>query len=127
MEDISEKLSQLLNSPDGMEKIKAAANQILGNSVSYENEKKSKESPSFTDINSELKNTNNISETEKIIKIINLIKSGRNDSRINLLSALKPHLSTERSSRVDKAISMLKIASVLPILKEEGLLDDFFI
>lgn len=118
MEDISQKISDLLNSPDGMEKIKNAAQTLLGNQTN--NTQTETDQSGFSLPQDLLQNAGNIGG---IMKVINLFKNKKEDSRIDLLLALKPHLSTQRAARVDKAVSLLKIAAVVPILREEGLLE----
>lgn len=125
MDDISSRISELLNSPDGMDRIKAAAESILGNSAQM---------PEITENKTE-NNTNNhqfsipeglldnLGNMQGIMRIMNLLQNKKQDKRAGLLLALKPHLSEERAKRVDKAVSLLKIADLLPILKEEGLFD----
>ena len=58
-----------------------------------------------------------------IMRVVSLLKNQGNDNRSGLLMALKPHLSTERQSRVDKAVKILKLVSLMPILREQGLLN----
>lgn len=45
----------------------------------------------------------------------------KNDKNTGLLLALKPHFSEKRCKRVDQAISMMRIFSMLPMLKESGI------
>ena len=122
MEDINQKISALLGSPDGMEKIKQAAASILGND-NIDN-KKSDESEDvkggFSLPQDLLQNAQNM---QGIMRIVNLFQNKKEDNRVSLLLALKPHLSAERAARVDKAVSLLKVASLLPVLREEGLLE----
>ena len=129
MEDIADKLSALLNSPDGMDRIKAAAQSILGGSdgdTASGGGKSSDNAPAASGLANFslpaglMENAGNI---EGILRIMNLLQSRQEDSRVQLLLALKPHLSKERARRVDQAISLLRVASLLPVLKEEGLLD----
>ena len=122
MEDLSQKISQLLNSPDGMDKIRQAAASILGNEPKCEekDQKSSDQSGGFSLPDSLLQNAQNM---QGIMRIINLFQNRKDDNRIGLLLALKPHLSSERAARVDKAVSLLKVASLLPVLREEGLLE----
>lgn len=47
----------------------------------------------------------------------------QNDSSTELLMALRPHLGEEKQSRLDKAVKLLRIASVVGVAKESGLLD----
>lgn len=44
-----------------------------------------------------------------------------NDKNAQLLKALKPHFSEKRSKKVDQAISMMRLMSMLPMLKESGI------
>lgn len=46
------------------------------------------------------------------------------DKETELLLALKPYLSEERSKRVDRAVKLLKLYTIAMSLKEKGLLSD---
>ncbi len=127
--DITSKISELLNDPNGMDKIKAAADMLLQGSpdLSHSSEEaRQNESENNLDINQFsipdglLDNIGNIGG---IMKIMSLLQSNEADKRTSLLLALKPHLTSERAKRVDKAVSILKIATIVPVLKQEGLLD----
>lgn len=48
----------------------------------------------------------------------------RPDKNIDLLRALKPHFSPDRGARVDNAIRLLQLFSLLPLLRESGILGD---
>ncbi len=64
----------------------------------------------------------------RLIPLISAISSAKTDDRAaNLLLALKPLLSKERTVKVDHAISIMRIMALLPILKEHGFnLSDLF-
>ena len=62
------------------------------------------------------------SELQAIISIISQLKSSSDDSRVQLINALKPHLSEERQKRADTAMKILKLLDLLPLIKESGLL-----
>lgn len=51
--------------------------------------------------------------------------TGGDDERCSLISSLKPMLSDERKKRADDAIKLLKAASLIPLLKDSGILDNF--
>ena len=57
-----------------------------------------------------------ISKISGIMQAIN-----RDDSRCELIRALKPHLRPERQHRADEAIRLLRIIAALPILREQNL------
>ena len=48
------------------------------------------------------------------------LSSGRDDRRINLLTALKPYLSSSRSANVDKAIRLLRLTKLTETFRNEG-------
>lgn len=109
MDDLSQKLSALLNDPEGFAEIKALAEGLLGEG----NTQKSEPQPA-----------DNI-DIAAIMKILNALKS-TNDKSVELLLALKPHLSAERQHRIDTAIKLLKIYSILPLIKDSNILGDIF-
>ena len=53
----------------------------------------------------------------KIASLLELLKTDRNDPRANLLLALRPLLSEQRRPRVDQAVRMLQLFSLLPKIK----------
>lgn len=61
-----------------------------------------------------------------LIKLMNAYSSGGNNENTKLLLALKPHLSEKRQKRVDDAISLLKLAAIYPLIKESGILSSIF-
>jgi len=44
-----------------------------------------------------------------------------NDKNTQLLLALKPHFGEKRQAKVDQAISMMRLFSMLPMLQESGI------
>ncbi|MFQ8951546.1 MAG: hypothetical protein ACLR56_00015 [Oscillospiraceae bacterium] len=50
------------------------------------------------------------------------MKNTADDSRVQLIYALRPHLSAERQARADTAIRLLKLLDMLPFIKESGIL-----
>ena len=126
--DIADQISSLLNSPDGMDKIRSVAANLLGGdggltpetnkSAIPQNSAPQNSMPALPDLLSGAENMGNI------MRLISLLNGQSNDKRVNLLLALKPHLSEERSKKIDKAVSIIKIASLLPILKSEGILEN---
>lgn len=127
MDDIASKITDLLNDPEGMQKISSMANALM-----QSNDEKSN---NISDIISSVmpkKAENNPIENPSIdpmqmgniMKMMSLIKKqNTDDDNTRLLLALKPHLSDERKKKVDKALSLLKIAKLLPVLKESGILN----
>ena len=54
----------------------------------------------------------------KIMRLLNKLRNQPEDQRIKLLNTLKPMLSQERRSKVDEAVQILKIMSIIPLLRD---------
>lgn len=106
--NLTERLSEILNDPEGMAKIESLAQSLLSGGESEE-----QSAPDALD-------------GIKIAKLLGTLKGSAYDSRSQLLLALRPHLSPERQTRVDKAVKLLRLVSMLPVLQESGILSDIF-
>lgn len=120
MEDLSQKISELLSDPSTLEKIKGLTG-LLGQSDLSENAtpnampdpKPAPCQPKNDFINPELLGT--------VMKVAPLLQSiNQEDDSTRLLKALKPFLSAEKCKKVDEAIKLLGIFKMLPIIKSVG-------
>ncbi|MBQ4100110.1 MAG: hypothetical protein IJC83_01040, partial [Oscillospiraceae bacterium] len=60
---------------------------------------------------------------EMIMKITGALSSLKTDDKdVALLRAIKPFISDERKHKVDEAVKILKLLSLLPLLKDSGFL-----
>ena len=48
------------------------------------------------------------------------------DDNTKLLLALKPHFSDRRKEKVDQAVKIMHLLSLLPLIKDSGLLGGLF-
>lgn len=112
MEDLAKQLSSLLDSPEGMDKIKALAESLLGGENADTPEAPASPAADIPALPA--------AELETFMKISRVLKSGKDDDRARLLLALRPHLSPERQLKVDKAVKLLKLVEILPLLRESG-------
>lgn len=55
----------------------------------------------------------------KMTKALGSLKKGKDDPRSRLLCDLKPYISPARCKKVDEACNILRIMSVLDLLKDE--------
>lgn len=109
MEDIASKITEMLQNPESVGQIKAMAESLFkGN----EQETPQPADSGLGDI-----------DIGSMMKVASLLKNSACDNRSNLLLALKPHLSDERQPRVDKAIKILKLVSLIPVFREQGILN----
>ena len=102
-DNLGEKIEQLLGNPEMMAKVSAMAESLFGG------EEKTEEAPVST------------GETQILMKAAKLLGEQKTDNRQGLLLALKPHLSADKGVRVDKAVKLLKLARLLPLIKESDL------
>lgn len=113
MDEISDKLTALLSDPDGMERIRQLAQSLLGEAQAEQEPEAAREG--------QMAGGDDIG---KIMSLLSALKSRDEDSRVQLISALRPHLSTERQARADSAVKLLKLLDMLPLIKESGLLKE---
>ena len=132
MDDIMNKIQDILGSEEGMQQLKSMAQSLgidideqlgdlsgVGDSkddgkASGQEGKKPPPDMNFSEI-----------DVDMLLKMQKLLSSfGKEDDNTRLLLALKPHFSDERKVKVDKAIKMLQLISLMPILKEGGLFTD---
>lgn len=60
-------------------------------------------------------------DPETILKLLDIFsKLNSPDKNTELLMALKPHLRTENRAKLERAATLLKIISLLPLLKDLG-------
>ena len=136
MDDLTSKITQILNDPDGMDMVKNIASSLMNNDDKISD----KANDSGIDIGNALNLLSGFSESDKsgglsdlpispaqiatITKAMGMMKNN-DDDRVKLLYALKPHLSEERQKKCDNAIKMLKMVKLLPLIKDSGLFDMF--
>lgn len=115
MDDLSEKLADILNDPESMNKVRQMAESILGS----EDEPPKPEEKGEEGLTSLLSGK----ELSVITSLISRMKADSRDPRVQLILALRPHLSEKRRERADAAIRLLKLIDLLPLIKESGLLN----
>ncbi|MBR3960815.1 MAG: hypothetical protein IKK13_01215 [Clostridia bacterium] len=110
MDDLSEKISSMLSDPQQLAKIREMAAGLLGNE--QPSTPPPPPPPALPDI-----------DMGKLLGIMSKFKNNNTDNRSRLLLALKPHLSEKRQERVDRAVKILKLLDMLPLLQESGLMN----
>ena len=106
MDELSEKLAGLLNDPDTMERVRQMARGLF----SDQSQPSTQQLPSV--------DMPTADEITKIMSIMSKLNASGDDSRSGLLLALKPHLSEPRREKVDRAVKILKLIELLPLIQE---------
>lgn len=128
MDDIVSQLSSFIESKEGMDTVKNLASSLMSGdgdissmlsqlmsegAESVISPPKKEESDSLLPIAPD--------QLASIMKIMSAFNSAADDSRTRLLLALKPNLSEKRRPRVDRAIKLMKLISIMPAITESGL------
>lgn len=115
MEDLSDVISSL--SADDIEMLQGMAQSLFSSSGSS-NESESKKEKEMPKSNGNQQF--DFGSISKIASIMSLFSGDTKDPRCDLLTALKPMLAKEKQDKVDQAIKMIKLISILPKIKELG-------
>lgn len=107
MDNINQKISEILSSPESMENLRKMAESFMGESQNTPPEPKNDETIDFS----------------KFLPIIKKLNEPQHNNRSALLLALRPNLSEERQQRLDRAVKLLKIADLLPFIQQSGFLN----
>ncbi len=129
MDDIVAQLSSLIESEDGMEKVKSLASSLMSGDSDVSNMLSSLMSSGAGSVLPSPKNEERSSapfdiapdQLASIMGIMSAFNRSGDDSRTRLLMALKPHLSEKRRERVDRAIKLMKLLAIMPAITESGL------
>ena len=110
MEDLSEKITQLLSSPEGMSKIQSAMAALGGMMEEDSPAPPPTTPPSDSGID--------LSAISKILPLLGNMNQENEDTR--LLAALRPYLHGQRAERLEESMRLMKLMKLLPLLQEGG-------
>ena len=120
--DIGSILSSL--SSEDINNLKNVANSILGGENSQEQERKE---PSKNRGNDDFKMPDlsslglpDMSQFSNLLPLLSALNS--RDEREDFICALKPLLSDERRKKADEAMKFVKLLSIIPLLREKGIM-----
>ncbi|HCC01546.1 MAG TPA: hypothetical protein DHW78_06365 [Ruminococcaceae bacterium] len=137
MEDLSKKISDMLNDPGTMAQVQSILNSLNQSSSSpasaQENPPPPPQQPSAPasnsagspmDMLSGLNNSGLNAETLGLItKLAPMFASMKEeDDNTRLLHALRPLLSSPRQKKLDEAIRLMQLMRMLPMLRQSGIL-----
>lgn len=120
--DIGSLLSSL--SSEDINNLKNVANSILGGENLQEPERKE---PQKNNDNGDFKMPDlsslglpDMSQFSNLLPLLSALNS--RDEREDFICALKPLLSDERRKKADEAMKFVKLLSIIPLLKEKGIM-----
>ena len=127
MDDLNEKISRLLSSPDSLQKIQAAM-AALGQAPANESAPPIPSAPPpdtapvRTNQTDSAFSSLDIGVLTKLAPLLSSISQENDDSR--LLHALRPYLHGDRAHRLDETVKLLQLTRLLPLLQQQGVLSD---
>lgn len=108
MDDLTEKLNHLLSDPESMAKIQSMMTALGG-------EPAPPPPPPAA--------TNPPPDLTALTHLLPLLSgAGAENEDTRLLAALKPYLHGQRAKRLDESMRLLRLAKLLPVLQEQGVL-----
>lgn len=118
-------IESLLNSlsAEDVENIKKAAAGIFGNTDHAKEETHTQNKAGKSTVQSDtfaglgLPDLSVLSSLAPVLQAFN-----SHDERVDFINALKPLLSQERRQKADEAMKLVKLLSVLPLLRERGIM-----
>lgn len=118
-------ISSILNSlsPQDMENIKNLASEFLGNNTPEppKEQPQKEQPPRMPDLGSlQSLGLPDLSQLTAILPVLQEIN--KPDQRLDFINALKPLLSGERQQRADEAMKLVRLMSLLPLLRDRGLM-----
>ncbi len=113
-------IGSLLNSlsPEDMENIKNIAADFLGNNTPEPPPKSQNKAPDLSSLQS--LGLPDLSQLTAILPVLQEIN--KPDQRLDFINSLKPLLSGERQQRADEAMKLVRLMSLLPLLRDRGLM-----
>lgn len=120
--DISSILSSL--SSEDINNLKNMANSILGSEKKEEPERnepqKNSDNGNFKMPDLSSFGLPDMSQFSNLLPLLSQLNS--HDEREDFICALKPLLSDERRRKADEAMKFIKLLSIIPLLKEKGIM-----
>jgi len=125
MSDTVSQINQILSNPEMIQQIKALSSMFNKSSDSPDNNGISGDTAALSQPKQQspldLLGADGLRTAMNFMPIISEIK--RDDETTQLLYAIKPFLSPQRQAKLDEAIRLLRIIRILPLLKNQGLIN----
>lgn len=117
MDDLNEKLNRLLSSPEGMAKIQSAMAALSGG------QEAPTPAPAQPVQPAPPRDGGGLPDMAALTRLLPLLSGmGQDSEDTRLLQALRPYLHGPREQRLDEAVRLLRLAKLLPLLQEQGIL-----
>ena len=116
MEDLNEKLTRLLSSPEGMERIQSMM-AALGGALPQEEPPPPVAAPPPT-ATAVADSGVDMATLTRLLPLLRNLNQENEDTK--LLCALRPYLHGQRAERLEESMRLLRLMQLLPLLTEGG-------
>lgn len=136
MDELLSQLQNVLGSKDGQDKLRDVASMLGGidgnkldlsslnsllNSENNSGNNSQNNNAQAEDANIEPNPLGNI-DINMLMKVQKMMSGmNKDDKNSQLIKALRPHIRSEKSHKIDEAVRIMQLISMLPLLKESGL------
>lgn len=126
MDDMMSKMQALLSDPESLQNLQELAAMLQNPEAAQTTGEAVSDTAPMADLPPAADTPNDTPPLDlgKLMAIGQAFAGMQDDETITLLLALKPHLSTGRAERVDKAVKLLRIWGAASVLREQGMLGD---
>lgn len=129
MDDLNQKINDLLNSPDGMARIRNMMEALgLSTDEGKDGQPDAQTAPSEPEetpdppVPAPAASGGGMPDMSILFKLAPLLGNmNKDDENTVLLKALRPYLHGDREKRLDDAIQILRLMKFLPLIQEKGL------
>lgn len=122
--DINSILSSL--SSEDIENLKKTAAEVLGNMGGKQEQPREKfppEKPKAPDIGLNALGDLGMPDLSQLTQLLPIFQAlNTKDERMDFINALRPLLSDDKKKKADEAMKLVRLLSVIPLLKERGLM-----
>ena len=113
MDELMEKLQGVLNDKESLSQLRELAEMLTGQPAGEEPQAASQPSSGGGEM----------PDIAKLMQLSGALRNaGREDKNVALLMALRPLLKDENKQKLDRAVKLLRLVSLWPMIRESGLL-----
>jgi hypothetical protein len=130
MDNLVNKLTEILGSEEGKEKLAGVASMLGADSDSFDLSKLSsildnKSSDNSTSDEPQESSDEGLGiDIDTILKITTALSSLKtNNKNTSLIKALKPHIKDENRHKIDEALQIMQLVELFPAIKDMGIFD----
>ena len=121
MDDFSGRIQSILSDEESLRQLRELAEMLTGGGAAADGAPPPREQTEEENAGGGLFGEGGL-DIGMLMQLSGLLSAGANDNNTQLLLALRPLISEERRTKLDKAVKLLKLLAIYTAAKESGLL-----